>query len=335
MQRPLVIGGTGFIGFNIIHALLERGLPVRATRRETSIALLLRKLKTVEKAQVELDDPASIEAAMTGCDTVFMAAAHYPRYSVDADAQIEAGLRRTRNVLEAAGRCGVGRVVYTSSVTTVGPPAEEAGRPADETDTWARPPEDSLYFRLKLALEAEVLSRRDADGPEVVVTCPTGCLGEYGYKSGTGFFFVGLARREIPYLVDGPINIVDVRDAARAHVEAALRGAPGERYILGANNTTTRELLSLAAERLGVPLPSQEKSMAQAREENLALEEACAARESGRPVIPVEFLDMMRYGRAYDSGKAVRELGLGQTPLPEIVDRTIAWYRANGFLPKK
>ncbi len=335
MERPLVIGGTGFIGFNVVLSLVDRGYQVRATRRESSVALLLRKQKAVEKVFADLADPDSLAKAMVGRDVVFMAAGHYPRYSVDAGRNVAEAVAGVRNVLSAARRAGVRRVVYTSSVTTIGWPAKGRGsRPANEADRWANPPRDSAYFMVKEAMEAEMLSAGGGGGPEVVAVCPTGCLGEYGYKSGTGFFILALAHGLLPYWVDGPVNIVYARDAADAHVEAADRGEPGSRYILGGHDVSAGLLMREAAKRLGVDPPSEEKPLLEAHASNLALEAECARTGKGRPVIPVEFLDMMRFGQPFDSSLARRMLGLRTTPLKGILEKTIGWYEGNGFLKK-
>ncbi len=333
MERPLVLGGTGFIGFNIVLSLAARGYGVRATRRESSIALLLRKQKSVEKVLADLMDPPSLDRAMEGRDVVFMAAGHYPRYSVDADSNVRTAVEGLRNAIDSAARAGVRRFVYTGSVTTVGwPPGGRGSRPAREGDRWADPPRDSVYFMVKEAMESYALSRSGSAGPEIVVTCPTGCLGEYGYKSGTGFFILALAHGKLPYLVDGPVNVANVRDVAEAHVEAALRGRPGARYILGGHDVTSVGLAESAARKLGVRLPEARMSIDRARGENLALEIESARTGKGRPVIPVEFLDMMRYGQPFDSSLAAAELALVTTPMEETLGITIEWYRRNGFL---
>jgi len=127
---------------------------------------------------------------------------------------------------------------------------------------------------------------------------------------------------------------VDAALVARAHLEAARLGQPGERYILGGPDITTRGLLSLAADRLGVSLPKEEITLPEALARNRAEEERCAREEKGRPTVPVEFLDMMRYKSPYSSDKAEKKLGFSKTDLHATADRTIAWYRANGFLPK-
>ncbi|MFC1609770.1 NAD-dependent epimerase/dehydratase family protein [Myxococcota bacterium] len=154
-MKAVVVGGSGFLGLNIIEALAAEGHEVVATRRRSSNTIFLRRLK-VPMAVASLEDPGSMETAFAGADVVFFAAGHYPRLSFDTTAQVEQATSGARNLLSAAQSAGVRRVVYTGSVITVAGPNED--RPARESDGTATAPLGSTYFAVKLALEREVLA---------------------------------------------------------------------------------------------------------------------------------------------------------------------------------
>ena len=329
-RQPLVVGGTGFIGLNIAQALKERGLEVRITRRPSSITFAPRKLK-LPMVEASLEDEESLYRAMCESDAVFLAAAHYPRWSVDGPAQVELGVAGVRRALAAAKRAKVQRFIYTSSVTTIGP--APAGRAANEDDLWPEAP-DSVYFALKLAMEREVL-RAAEEGLPAVVVCPSGCLGRYDLKAGTGFFIVALAHGRLPYAVDGLLDMVGVEDVAQAHLSAAARGRLGSRYIVAAHAVQARDLLGRVARRLSVEMPRRELGLGEALALNLAQEKRCAAEGRGAPDIPVEFLDMVRFGQLFDAGRARAELDFKPAGLEEVLDRACAWFEKSGYLRRK
>ena len=236
-MKPLVIGGTGFIGYNIVRALSDKGYRVRSTRRESSNTLFLRKLKP-ELVTADIEDVDSLKRAMQGCDVVFMAAAHYPRYSVGLNKQVRYAVETIRNVLRAARESGVGRFIFTSSVTTL--KFTGGDHLAIEKDGIAEPPGRSVYFAVKYAMEKEV-ERELESGMGGTILNVAGCLGPGDIKMGTGFFVVEMANGTLEEYVDGRINFVDSEDVAEAHIAAALHGAPSRRYIVGNHNTTVSQ----------------------------------------------------------------------------------------------
>ncbi|MGM0575759.1 MAG: NAD-dependent epimerase/dehydratase family protein [Myxococcota bacterium] len=329
-MRALVVGGTGFLGLNVLEALRDAGHEAACTRRRSSNTILARRLR-VPLVQADLDDPEGLVRAMDGRDVVFMTAGHYPRYSVDTAAEVETAVRRLDHVLRAAREAGVGRVVYTGTVATVGRPAD--GSPATEADGRPEVPDGSTYFAVKLALDRRIRQAVDA-GQDVVELCPTACLGPYDYKVGTGFFVAGMLNGRLPYWVDGPVDVVDAADVARAHVEAARRGRTGERYILGGHGTTVRVLLDTIARRWHTPPPGRELSVEAAR----ALadeEEARCLRDGGRPLLSREMVDLAAHGQHVDCGRARTELGHRPRPLEDTIDRSCRWYLENGFVPRR
>ena len=329
-MKALVVGGTGFLGLNLIEALQAAGHDVVSTRRASSNTLFVRRLK-VPLREASLEDRASLVAAMAGRDTVFLAAGYYPRYSVvHPEDQLTLAVEGVRNALQAAREAGVRRVVYTGSVVTVG--RRKGGEPATERDGLAEAPPGSLYFAIKIAMEREVRRAVRAHEQDVVHVLPAGLVGPCDYKVGTGFFVLGMATRQLSLYLDGRINLVDVRDVARGHLLAAEKGRPGARYILGGENVWVSAVLRQLSERLEVPLPElaltpEVASMIASLEEH-----NCAAEGRGRPLLAREMVDLVRYGQFVDHGRAAAELGYTTRPLEEALAASVEWYRRNAYV---
>ncbi len=329
MKRALVIGGTGFIGVNLVDALLAEGVAVRVTTRPSSATLLLRK-RNVERVPGSLEEPEALETAMRGCDTVFLAGAYYPRYSLDLTAACEEGVRGVRNACEAALRADVPRFVYTSTIATLGPPPP--GRIADERDVLPSMPEDSVYRGAKWAMEHEIEAAR-AKGLSIVTTLPGGCVGPNDVRIGTNAFLVGVIRGALPWFVDGTVNMVDVGDVARAHVLAAEMPS-GSRYAIGGHDLRIRELLERVAQRFGGRVPELELGLEEARERASADERAAAPKRERVP-IPREMVDLIGCGQPVSNQRAEQELGLKFTPLDEALDRARAWLARLKLVPNE
>ncbi|MBX3248675.1 MAG: NAD-dependent epimerase/dehydratase family protein [Myxococcales bacterium] len=328
MRQPLVLGGTGFVGMNLLDALLARGIRPRTTFRKRSITAFAQK-RDVEWVPGDLEDPASLEAAMRGCDVVFFTAGHYPRYSLEWAPTIERGVADVRHVCEAARRAGVQRVVYTSSIGALG---EGPGARVDEHVRPSEPP-DSLYRATKWAMEREV-DRATASGLDVVTLLPGACLGPWDARLGTSGVLVALLRGALPWWVDGTVNVVDVRDVALAHVEAATRAPTGARYVVGGRSLSLRLLFTTICARFGGALPPLELDAASARSRAEAEERAAAPRKARVPM-PRELVDLITWGQAVDSSRARRELGLVFRPLEQTLDDAHAWFVRFGFLPSR
>ena len=337
-MKPLVIGGTGFLGLNVVRALTERGITPRCTRRKTSNTLFLRKFKP-EQVVASLDDTASLRQAMEGCDTVFMTAGHYPRYSLGQREHIETALRRIDNVIEAALALPIRRFVFTSSVVTM----DWQTRPDQiltEDHVATRPPPRSVYHAVKFALERRVLEAVDQGLPAVVL-CPTGVVGEYDIKAGTGFFLVALARRMMPSYPDGRINLVDARAVADAHLVAAERdGLEGRRYILAGHNMTVGDLLQRVCDRYDLTPPTRTIPLPIAALTTTWDEWRSSRTKGRRPKLAREFVDLLRFGRFVDPARAVADLDLAVPPFEETLDRAWSWFAKYGYLgdefkPKK
>ncbi len=329
-MRAVVIGGNGFVGMNVLRALVAGGHDVVGTRRNTANTLFARKLGA-PLVRAELDDEASLVEAMRGREIAFFCAGHYPRYSLDGDAEVALARRRARTVLAAARRARVSRLVLTSSIATVGPPSARGEQRSTESDPFDPRALRSVYHRVKLAIEDEVLASR----LDVVILLPTAILGELDVKAGTGFLVVALGNDKLPFYVEGRANVIDADDLAAAHLAAAERGRAGERYAIGGHDLMVSELLERVGETLGVPfravpvpawLAGPAATFAELR--------AAAAKDGGRPFLSRELVDVVRFGRFVDASKARRELRLAEpTALSATLHKACAWYRRHRYVP--
>ena len=327
-MRALVIGGTGFIGLNLVDSLLASGASVRVTRRKRSATILLQG-RAVELVEGSLEEPEKLARAMSGCDVAFLTGAYYPRYSIDLEASLAEGVRGVRNACEAARMSGVRRLVYTSTIATLA--AAPPGRPADEGDIPTEMPKGSVYRAVKWAMEREVaLARRH--GLDVVTILPGGCIGPWDVRLGTGSVVVGVIRGMLPWWVDGIVNLVDVGDVARAHVAAATHGN-ADRYCLGGHDVRVGWLLRHIASRYGGRVPDLQLPADQARARAEA-DEREAAPKRQRVAVPRELVDMATSGQRVSSARARSQLGVELSSLDSALDRAHAWFARHGYLPR-
>jgi len=324
----LVTGATGFLGAHLVRALLERGRAVRCLVRPSSRRDNLRGL-SVELAEGDLQDPASLRAAAAGCEDVYHGAADYRLYARDPGEIYSANVEGTHNLFRAAAEAGVRRVVYTSSVGALG--RAPRGGVADEWTPVAEREMIGHYKRSKF--RAERAAREWAGrGLPVVIVNPSTPIGEYDIKpTPTGKMVVDFLNRRMPAYVDTGLNLVDARDVAEGHLLAAAKGTPGERYILGNRNMTLKEILETLSAITGLPAPRLRLPLW------IPLAAAAAdttvSRLVGRePRVPIEAARMSRHRMYFDSARAVRELGLPQSPVEGALARAAAWFRENGYV---
>jgi dihydroflavonol-4-reductase len=232
-------------------------------------------------------------------------------------------VKTIRNVLRAARESGIDRFIYTSSVTTLKYSA--GGRLVSEKDGIAEPPGRSVYFAVKYAMEKEVESELDG-GMGGVILNVAGCLGPGDIKMGTGFFVVEMANRTLAEYVDGIINFVDSEDVAEAHIAAALHAAPSRRYIVGNHNASVTDLLAMISRRFNVPMPSKKVPLGTGFRKALVREYAGYIKKR-RVSIPLEFVDMLRFGQHYDCTKVREELYNISTPLEITLDKSFDWFK--------
>lgn len=329
MAQSLVLGATGHIGAHVTRALLARGHRVRATYRSEKYLSVLEGLE-VERFRLDLDGPEErLARALDGCEWVFHAAGYYPPKKERPQEALRKGTEAARRTLAAIGRAGPKRVVFTSSASTI---RAVEGRPANEGDPEPWPPEDwkSLYSRVKIVMEREALEAARGGLPVVIVN-PALCIGEHDAHAFSGRALLAFAKYRIPWVTETLFNIVYTGDVGAGHALAAERGRLGERYLLAGENITLREFAGMAAAEAGVPPPRWEMPRGVAMAAGLGAE-AWAKLTGTEPFFTRQEVRRVQKGYPLDGSKAVRELGVPQTPVREAVKRAAAWFREQGIL---
>jgi len=329
-RKTLVTGGTGFIGANVVRALLRRHIDVRALVRDGSDLRNLTGLE-VELAYGDLRDRHSLDAALKGCETLYHVAAMYSLWTPNRQEIYESNVAGTVNILEAALASGVDKIVYTSSVSTIGLPGD--GSPGTE-ETALRPDElVADYKRSKYLAEQEVMNYARRGLPVVIVN-PSFPVGPWDIKpTPSGQLLVNFLRGHIPAYVATGLNVVDVEDVAMGHLLAAERGRIGERYILGHQNLTLAEIFQALEEVSGVKAPRARIPY------SVAYLAACMSEAVSRtithkpPFVTLAGVRLSRKRMFFDPSKAVRELGLPQTSIKDALDKAVRWFRTHGYAP--
>jgi len=331
--KSFVTGATGFIGSHVARVLADQGADLRLLVRPKSNLRNLEGLKA-ETATGDLRDAGSLEKAMSGCDTVFHVAADYRLWVRDPEEMYRSNVDGTRAILEAARKNGVRRVVYTSSVATVGftgngrPPVQ----PADEDSPVSLADMIGHYKRSKFMAE-QVALEAGRGGMHVVVVNPTTPVGEQDVKpTPTGRIVVDFLKRKFPAYVETGLNLVDVRECALGHVAALEKGKPGERYILGGEDLTLKQILDKLGEITGLPSPKVKLPYMFAFAAGV-VDEAITGRVLGRE--PRATVDTVRMGRKKmfaSSAKAERELGWKIVPIDGALRRAVEWFQGNGYV---
>lgn len=324
MKAILVTGATGFVGWHIARKLLDRGERVRVLVRDPK---RLRELDGVEVVTGDLRDPASLACAVEGCRVAFHAAADYRLWTRAPDDMFQSNVEGTRNLLAAAKSAGLERVVYTSTVGCIGLREEDLG---DEQTPVSLADMSGAYKRSKFLAERVALEFAEEGFPVVIVN-PTAPMGDHDFKpTPTGKILVDVVRGAMPAYVDTGLNIVDVRDVADGHLAALDRGRTGERYILGSENLTLKQILTMAAHIAGKPAPSLQVPYAVAYAAG-AVSTAWARITGKEPRAPLDAVRMARKKMWVSHDKAARELGYSPGPARGAINRAIEWFRANGY----
>jgi dihydroflavonol-4-reductase len=323
VKPTLVTGATGFIGWHVARLLAERGHKVRALVRPPS---QLRELEA-EPVTGDLRDAASLDRAVAGCGLVFHVAADYRLWARNPDELYRSNVEGTRHVLEAARSQGVERVVYTSTVGCIGVPKGGVG---DETVPVTLAEMKGAYKRSKFLAERVALEFA-ASGFPVVVVNPTAPVGDHDVKpTPTGKIVLDFLKGAMPAFIDTGLNLVDVRNAAEAHLLAAERGRPGERYIVGCENLTLAGILEKLAGLTGREAPRVRLPYAVAYAAGVVT--TGWARVTGRPPrAPLDAVRMARKKMWVSHDKARRELGFSPAPVDAALGRAVEWFRANGY----
>lgn len=329
-MRALVTGATGFVGAAVGRALLGEGWQVRALVRVGSDRRNIRSL-ALEPIVGDLTDAASLERALEGCEAVFHVAADYRLWAPDPRQLYRTNLEGTGNLLDAARRAGVRRIIYTSSVATVGLPPD--GRAGTEDTPVALTDMIGHYKRSKFLAEERAREAAAAGAPVVIVN-PSTPIGPGDVKpTPTGQIVLDAARGRTPAYVDTGLNIVHVDDVAAGHLLAFHRGRIGERYILGGEDMTLKQVLTLIAQLVGRSPPRIR--LPHAAVLPVAHVAQLYARLTGRPTrITVEGVRMSRKRMFFSSEKAMRELGYRSRPPAEAFADALRWFEENGYLSR-
>ena len=328
-MTTLVTGATGFVGAAVARVLLDAGYEVRVLVRKTSDRKNLRGL-SLDTAVGDLRDAGSLRDALAGCSALFHVAADYRLWTRDPEALYASNVDGSVNVMQAAADAGVQRIVYTSSVATLG--INSDGSPADEETPVALDHMIGDYKRSKFLAEKAVTQLvADAQLPVVIVN-PSTPIGPRDVKpTPTGRLILDAAAGRIPAFVDTGLNVAHVDDVARGHLQAFEQGTIGERYILGGENMSLEEILRSVAAISGRKPPKLRLPHGLVMPVAYAAE-AWARIFGGEPLATVDGVKMSRKRMYFSCEKAERELGYSHRPADEAIRDAVEWFRQNGYL---
>ncbi|MBI4588350.1 MAG: NAD-dependent epimerase/dehydratase family protein [Candidatus Rokubacteria bacterium] len=322
----LVTGGSGFVGANLVRELLKDGLGVRVFVRPSSHRSALEGCN-VEFAEGDLLDPASVRRAVAGIRVVYHVAADYRLWVPDPEALYRANVEGTRHLLAAAAEAGAERLVYTSTVGTLGIPKD--GTPGNEATPVSLADMVGHYKRSKFLAE-RVAEEWAAHGLPVIIVNPSAPVGAWDVKpTPTGRMIVDFLQRKMFASLDTGLNVVHVRDVARGHILAAQRGRIGEKYILGNQNLSLQEIFEILGQIAGLPAPRFRIPYPLAWLGATTME-GWARVAGGEPRVPLTAVRMARKRMYFDASKAVRELGLPQTAVEDALRDAVEWFVARG-----
>ena len=283
-----------------------------------------------ERVTGDLREPDSLRKAMAGCEMVFHVAADYRLWTRDPSEMYRSNVEGTREVIKAAQASGVRRVVYTSSVATMG--FTKNGTPCDEDSPVSLPAMIGHYKRSKFMAEQVAIEAARA-GADVVIVNPTAPIGEQDIKpTPTGRILLDFLKRKFPAYVDTGLNLVDVVEVARGHVAAAEKARPGERYILGGENLTLKAILDKLAALTGLPSPTMKIPYAVALATGAVDTLFTGVLLRREPRVTLDTVRMGRKKMYASSAKAERELGWKVVPVEGALRRAVEWFRSHGYV---
>lgn len=326
-MKALVTGATGFVGSAVVRALIKTGVDVRVFARRDSDFTNLQTYK-VDGVFGDLRDKGSLHTALAGCRQVYHVAAHYALWARNPSIFYEVNVEGTRNLMEAARDAGTERIVYCSTIGAIGLPPD-GGLGTEDTPV-SLSQMAGHYKRSKFLAEQEVL-RLASEGLPVVIVNPSAPVGEGDVKpTPTGQVIVDFMKGRMPAFIETGMNLVDVDDVAVGHLLAMEKGRIGERYILGSKNLMLHEIFEILSTLTGIRAPTLK--LPRLAVLPLAYLNQWLADLTGRePRIPLEGVKMAKYKMHYDCSKAIRELGIPQTP-PEIaLGKAVRWFRKHKY----
>lgn len=323
----LVTGANGFVGCHVVRALAARGTHVRALVRPSADHRALKGLDC-ELAVGDLRDREAVERAVRGCNEVYHVAADYRLWVMDEVPMYAANVEGTRNILSAARAARVRRIIHTSTVGALGIGADGLGREDSPVtlDAMVGP-----YKRSKFLAEQEAVKAAKAGIPVVIVN-PSTPIGPHDYKpTPTGRIIVDFLNRRMPAYIDTGLNLVAVEDCARGHLLAAEHGRIGEKYILGGENLTLKEMLLRLSQLSGLAAPRIRLPFAMALGFAFGAEAVARTITRRPPRASLTEVRMARKKMFFDSAKARAELGYETAPVDEALNRAIRFFRASGL----
>ncbi|MCU1220853.1 MAG: dependent epimerase/dehydratase family protein [Candidatus Angelobacter sp.] len=328
-MRAFITGATGFVGSHVARALATQGADLRLLVRSTSRLDNIADLRA-ETATGDLRDPESLKKAMAGCEFVFHVAADYRLWVRDPEQMYRSNVEGTRAIIRAAQESGVRRVIYTSSVATMGFTRE--GHIAGEDSPVSIREMVGHYKRSKFMAEQIALEAGDK-GANVVVVNPTTPIGEYDIKpTPTGRIVVDFLNRQFPAYVDTGLNLADVKEVAHGHVLAMEKARPGQRYILGGENLTLKQILDRLSSMTGLPAPTMKVPHAIAMGFAVFDQIFTGTIRGKEPRATIDAVKMGRKKMFASSAKAERELGYKVLPVDNALRRAVDWFQSNGYV---
>jgi dihydroflavonol-4-reductase len=329
-MKTLVTGATGFIGSSLVRELLKDGLQVKVLVRKNSDTRNIDGLD-VERAYGDIRDKESVKSALKGCDIFYQTAALYAFWAPDSKVFYDINVEGTKIALSAALEQGMEKAVYTSTIAAVG--YYGADNPANEDVEFNLWDTGDHYTRSKYLGEVEAKKFCEKGLPLVILN-PAVVIGVRDIKpTPSGKMIIDVVNRKMPGYIDGGLNLVDVEDVARGHILAAQKGRIGERYILGNENLPIKDYLELIGEIAGVEPPGRKIPYSLA----IMLGYGYQFLSSITRKPPVLTAPMVRSGSKYvyfNCSKAVRELGLSQTPIKTTVEKAVSWFKENGYIKR-
>ncbi|HXX16562.1 MAG TPA: hopanoid-associated sugar epimerase [Candidatus Eremiobacteraceae bacterium] len=326
-MTTLVTGAAGFLGSHVARQLVARGENVRVLMRASSNNRAVSDL-SLEYVTGDLRDGDSLARAMNGVKRVFHVAADYRLWAKDSQEIYDSNVGGTKNLLAAAKNAGVEQLIYTGTVATIA--VERPELPNESTESTL---EEMIghYKRSKWMAEREVLQAARGGLP-VMVVMPTTPVGPWDWKpTPTGKIILDFLNGKMPGYVETGLNFVGVEECAAGHLLAAERGKLGERYLLGGENLTLKELLDTLAKITGLAAPTMKIPHGVAL--SMAYVESAFSRLIGRePQIPVEGVKIAQHKMFVDCSRAQRELGFRPGPVAAALERAVRWYQANGYV---
>lgn len=327
-MKAFVTGATGFVGSHVARALAEQGVDLRLLVRSSSRTENIADVRA-ELAIGDLCQPESLRKAMSGCEFVFHVAADYRIWVREPEHMYRANVEGTRAIIQAAQETGVRRVIYCSSVATMG--FTKTGQIVDESTPVALADMVGHYKRSKFMAE-QIALEAGRKGANVVIVNPTTPIGERDIKpTPTGRIVVDFLNRKFPAYVDTGLNLADVKEVARGHLLAMEKARPGERYILGGENLTLKQILDKLATLTGLPSPSMKVPHAVAMGFAIFDQFFTGMLMGREPRATIDAVKMGRKKMYASSAKAERELGYRVIPVEDALRRAVEWFRVNHY----